>query len=354
MACAALLPAQTSPDAGSSFASEVQVNAPNPLPGLPHPPDRPASLYAPPPPQPYSQQDPMPPHYFEPDPLLDPPWLPPGWFTSVDATIAFAHVKNKLQNQFTVDGRPPDTVLLPMATLDISLMPRFQAGYRLPSGFGELALSYRFLATSGNEPISSRLTGLNSAGNLRSRLDFNVFDFDYASREFSLYPQASMKWRVGARLAYVYWDSEAVQSAALALTDNGILSQHVTNSYVGAGLHTGLELAYAIPCCSLAVVGRSEFSDLLGRIRQGFFEQTFPLGAGGLPASGQLHDSSSQDVPTLASQLGLAWYSRDCCRVRLFGGYEYEYWWSIGRLSKTLSRGEMYNQGVVLQAQIDF
>ena len=36
-----------------------------------------------------------------------------------------------------------------MATLNWTVSPRFEAGYRLPSGFGEIDVSYRFLLTEG-------------------------------------------------------------------------------------------------------------------------------------------------------------------------------------------------------------
>ena len=44
-----------------------------------------------------------------------------------------------------------------MAQLDWTVSPRFELGYRLPSGFGELDVAFRFLMTqgSGSTPAGS-------------------------------------------------------------------------------------------------------------------------------------------------------------------------------------------------------
>ena len=126
---------------------------------------------------------PYPGPYFEDDPRLDPPILPlPGWFADVETEIAVAHVKNKLVNTVSIGGAAPNTVALPSAELDWTVAPRFELGYRLPSGFGAFALAYRFLTTEGTQGT----IGADGPASLHSRLELNEVDFDYVSREFSL------------------------------------------------------------------------------------------------------------------------------------------------------------------------
>src|SRR5262249_9417208 len=99
---------------------------PDPLPGLPHPPDQPRSLLEPAPPlaPPFP---PLPGPYFERDTLLDPsPLPPPGWFVGVEVGVVAAHVKNKLSNPVQLGTMMPDTVQLPSAELDWTVAPRFE------------------------------------------------------------------------------------------------------------------------------------------------------------------------------------------------------------------------------------
>jgi hypothetical protein len=289
--------------------------------------------------------DPFPERYFEFDRLLDSPCLPaPGCFGSLEMEIAAAHVKNRLRNVVSLGGAAPDTVHLPSAELDWTVAPRFDLGYRLPAGFGELVLSYRFLSTDGSEDV----TTADGPANLRSRLDLNMIDFDYASREFSLWPDWNMKWRFGGRLTYLFFDSHETEAFAEALAGSGIFDRGVSNSYVGFGPHSGLELARRLNDWGFLLVGRIDGAILLGRIRQGFFE-TSAVGA-----AGETRISSSQAVPMLNTQAGIGWQAPACPDLQLFLGYEYEYWWNVGRLSISSSRGEMSNQGICLRAEFHF
>lgn len=229
-------------------------------------------------------------------------------------------------------------------------MPELEAGYRLPEGFGELAFNYRCLDSSG----TTLYPGLDNVASLHSRLDVNILGLDYESREFSMIYGWGMKWRVGVQLTYIYFDSLASQSAGAAAAVGGILSEHETNSYVGGGPHAGLELSHGMGWDGLSVLGRMNVYDNIGRIRQGFFADTLALGVVGEPQTGDGSLSSSQAVAEAQGQLGIAWQPPQWENVRLFCGYEIDYWWNVGRFSLTTSRAQMYYQGVMLQTQIDF
>jgi Legionella pneumophila major outer membrane protein precursor len=332
--------------------AQTPKEAPNPLPGLPHPPDQPSTLYAPAPAQPYSHGDAMPGCYFEPeDPRLDPPERAPGWIASVDATIGVPHILNKLTNtvQNPVTGNA-DTVHTGSANFDATVMPRVELGYRLPQAFGEIDLAWRGLGASGNTQIA----GLDGLANLHSRLNIQIADLDYASREFSLGDGWGMKWRIGLRFSWIYFDSLASQSVDAARAGSGILDQHETNSYIGGGPHAGLEISRDIHWSGLSFLGRLDLADNIGRIKQGFFEDVLSPNAGGLPMLANNEVSSSQGVPSIQAQVGLAWEPVEQSNFRLFLGYDLDYWWNVGRESLTTSRGQMYFQGVVLQGQINY
>jgi len=349
---AAPLTAQSTSDSKSALPRTAEEAAPNPLQGLPRPPDQPSTMLAPPPAQPYSGADPMPPCYFEVDPRLDPPWLPPGWLTSVDATIGVPRVLNRLTGtvQNTVTGNT-DVVHTESAAYNATVMPRIEVGYRLPSGYGEIALAYRGLGASG----TSQALLLDGLGDLRSRLDIQSVDFDYASREFSLGDGWGMKWRIGLRFSWVYFDSVATQNLADATAGSGILDQRETNSYIGGGPHAGMEISRDLHWGGLSILGRTDLSEQIGRIKQGYFEDTLPLGVNGPPVLASTAVSSSQSVPTALGQLGIAWQPAEWSHLRVFAGYEIEYWWNIGRLSQNFPGStQMYFQGAVLQAQINY
>jgi hypothetical protein len=306
-----------------------------------------------PPASPLYACDPLPGPYFERDGLLDPPQLPPpGWFAGVEFELVKAHVKNRLMGMVQIGTNAPDTVQLESASLDWTVAPRFEVGYRLPSGFGEFALAYRFFSSQG----TSVFPAVDAPADVQSRLAVSMVDLDYVSREYSLWSRWDMKWRAGLRIVSIYFDSRADEPFDLAAAGSGVFEQRTSNSFVGFGPHVGLELARRFEQSGLALVGRIDGGGQLGRIRHGFFEVSTTAGPDGQLLTGETRLSGSQDVPVLSWQLGLSWQPpgpryQD---VHFFLGYHYEYWWNVGRLSSTTSRGEMSDQGIFMWAEFNF
>jgi len=329
--------------------------ATNPLPGLPQIPDQPRSLYRPAPPTPpFACADPEKP-YFVHDPELDPPGYPqPGWIFDADVAILMPHLKNGLSENVTLPNGTTNPVNLPTAGLDVAVAPRVEIGYRLPSGFGEFAISGRFLASQGN----GNFYGLDGNAALKSRLDLNVIDLDYLSREYSLEyalgPGWGMKWFFGLRAIILYFDTAASEPYDVAAAGGGITDARDTNSYWGLGLHAGVEVERQWQGTGLAFTGRIDIGNNEGRIHQAFFEDTTAFGPDGRPIGGSTRDTGAQSVPEVNAQLGLTWQPPGCSQLSFFGGYEYEYWWNIGRMSTTLSRGCLFDQGIVLRAQFNY
>jgi hypothetical protein len=349
------------PEGGPPATKVPEAIQPDVLPGLPHPPQEPGSLFAPPT-GPACTPVPIPGPCCEHDPRLDPPPLPPpGWFTDLELGIVDPHVKNKLLNTVTIGGNPPDFVHVPSAQLDWTVAPRIDLGYRLPSGFGEFVLGYRFLSSRGNEQV----LGVDGPEALNSRLDVNEWDFDYASREWSLWPHCDMKWRFGIRLESLFFDSHIAEPFGVAAAGSGIFpgqtnvfAAQTSNRFIGAGPHLGLELAQRFDQYGLALYAKADGWLSLGRLRQGFVEQSTILASDGTPLSGTTVTHTSQAVPQLLVEAGLRWQPPRWHHLYFFAGYEYEYWWNAGRNSDTFqpfpSRGELTDQGVVLRAEINF
>jgi hypothetical protein len=343
---------------GTAPQSQPAAWEPAILKSLPQVPDVPGSMFAPAPrpgPQPPDAERP----YFQPDAVIDPPPLPPpGWFFNLEVDPTGAHVKNQISATVTNPATGnADVVNLPSADLNWSISPKFELGYTLPSGFGEFLLAYRFLATDGSEASH----GADGSARLSSLLDINELSLDYASREISLWrlaPDWDMRWWLGLRYAYVYFDSRSEEAFDAAAAGSGVFLSRVTNGFWGIGPHAGVEVAKHCGSTGLAMVAKADYSLLIGRVRQQFFEHTTTLGANGQPLVGTLSASDSQGVPVLEVQAGLSWQPPRCPRTKLFVGYRYEYWWEVGRLD-TISVGngalaDVIDQGVVLRAEFNF
>jgi hypothetical protein len=318
---------------------------------LPRPPGLPASLLQPAPPE-RPLPPPSPGPYFEHDVRLDPPDLsPPGWFGAADLNPMVPHVKNRLENTVTLGTNPPDFVHVASANLGWTVAPRVELGYRLPSGFGEFSLAYRFLASEG----TGSGPGPDTTAALKSRLNLQTMDLDYCSREFSLWPCWDLKWRFGLRLAFLFFEDRTDQTPNAAAAGSGILEQRTSNWYWGVGPHVGVELARLLGDSGLALWGRIDGSVSLGRQRQTFTELSVNPGPAGGPAFGETLERRGQAVPQLLLEAGLRWNPPGWPHSCFFAGYQYEYWWDVGRNSETVaSRGEFWDQGLLLRAEFNF
>ncbi len=347
------------PAPGPAPAASPQVLGaaaePDILRALPRVADTPPSLYAPAPPPGPLPPDPERP-YFQPDPVLDSPRLPPlGWFFDVDLDVTKAHLKNQLTFGLTNPTTgSTDPIGLPAATLNWAINPTFEVGYRLPSGFGEFSLGYRFLATEGSQIVA----GTDGPTRLSSLLDINQVDLDYGSWEFSLWPKWQMHWWAGLRYADVYFDSRSNEAFALAAAGSGVFETRTTNSFVGIGPHAGVELQRCLGPAGLSFFAKADYALLVGRVRQQFFETTTTLGPGGAPLSAAASLSDSQGVDVFNVQAGLCWQPPRWPHATFFLGYQFEYWWYVGKLDTlnggTGDAGDLFDQGFVLRAEFNF
>ncbi len=331
---------------------------PNPLPGLPRPPDQPASLLRPALAQEVYECPDLECPYFARDPLLDPVELPqPGWLFDLEASVVGSHVVDRL-GQFSPLYSPPPplppAVVVPMARLNWTVSPRFELGYRLPSGFGEFDVAYRFLTAegTGSTPAGSPASPDGTAA-LRSRLNLSLLDLDYASHETSLGPNWDMKWRIGLRTADVFFDSRADESQTPA-PPSGIFERSIRDNFWGIGPHAALELKWRRSPCGLGWVGRLDGGLLFGTVDQKFTAVSTTPGPGFVSGISQ-----REQVPVLGGFLGLDWRPPRRRNLDLLLGYSAEYWWNVGRISDPdfyngRSAGEVGLHGLMFRLEYNY
>src|SRR5206468_1398191 len=137
-------------------------------------------------------------------------------------------LKNRLSSDAPLLTGAP--LRVPSADLDWTVSPRFEVGYRLPDSAGYFALGYRFLVSEGNDTRTfDGFPGVPFA--VRTRLDVNEVDFDYGTSPYSPMPRYDLSWRIGVRLADVFFDSRAAAP---------FLTQQASNDFFGGGPHARL------------------------------------------------------------------------------------------------------------------
>jgi hypothetical protein len=283
------------------------------------------------------------------DPLLDRPDAPqPGWYADVQTSILALHLRNQLNNpvQNTLTGNM-DTVAFAGNRLDPTVSPRFEVGYRLPNGWGSLQLGYRFLVSQGGTlHLFNQMPATVQGG-----FDYNMIDLTYVSREFSLGPLWEMRWGVGLRSLFLYFDANlAVLNPA---SDPGtVLGQRETNHDKAIGAWAFLDLSRRVSSIpGLAFFGRMEGTDMLSRIKQTAAE-TVANGAGVEPLVFDTRFDNSVGLNILAGVAGLSYTVPQWNYSRFMAGYQYETYFQIGRIQN--SRAQLDVQGLFLRAEFNF
>jgi hypothetical protein len=318
--------------------------------------------------QPATPAGPPPPNlerYFVHDPLLDPPqWPKTGWFSTFQIDIIHPHVfayelaasnANSTGHGVTTSNGRTVNLITGSARFNWTAAPRLEVGYRLPSGFGEFSVSDRGFYTDGTGPFSG------PAGNFTrtSHLGVNYTDIDYASREYTQWPNWGLKWRAGLRVAFSWFDSTISQPFGVAEAGSGVFAGRTVNYQTGVGPHFGVQLDHNFAQPGLSFLTKLDIADTFSRIRQRFSVATTSLTPAGQPSRGVLLDRFWNEVPILNFQVGLGYQPPQLPNIRFYTGYVYEVWWQVGtnsNLEGTPSSKFAFfdNQGLVLQAMVDF
>jgi hypothetical protein len=272
--------------------------------------------------------------------IFAPPSAGLCFFFGTEVEILKAQVTNHVIGTATFPDGTTTTVTVPEASLPWTAATRFEAGSFLPNNLGFFALSYRFLVTSGtgtaNDPDGR-------PGDLRSTLDFNVIDLDWGLCGQAIAPQWDGLPRVGIRLGQAYFDTQLTNAA---------LSERTSDWFLGAGPHARYDLQRrfrSLP--GLALFGAGDFAVLVGQVRQHYYETLFtPLGAN--MANGSMR--GTQTVPLLELQAGLRYTPPAVPTLHFAAGYQYEEWFSLGKLPGTDSSGRLALNGAFVNVRFDF
>jgi hypothetical protein len=271
-----------------------------------------------------------------------------GWYVGTELDFLFPHVKNKLSATVAFPSGATDTLNVPQTSLDFTVAPTFEVGYHLADSLGDFIFDYRFLTTEG------RGTGVTSFGgvNVKSRLDINEFGLDYATAVYSPLPRYDLRFRIGARAAAVFLDSQAA---------NGFDFQQASNYFVGAGPNATIDFErhfQELP--DLSLFTRLDGAVLIGQVRQKFRETL----NGGTPfeESAFFDPQKTQTSEVLTLQVGFLYHPFGVVndRLRITGGYQFEYWWGVGKINGSVaplnvsSDAEIQAQGLFLRAEYDF
>ncbi len=204
----------------------------------------------------------------------------------------------------TSNGRTVNTIL-GSARLNWTVAPRLELGYRLPSGFGEFSVSDRGFYTDGTGPFNG------PAGNFTrtSHLGVNYTDADYASREYTQWPNWTLKWRAGVRTAFTWFDTTVSQPFNVAAAGNGVFAARTVNYTTGAGPHFGVALDHNFAQPGLSFLTNLDIADTFTCIRHRFSTATTTLTPAGRPAKGEFQESFFwNEVPILNFKAGLGYY----------------------------------------------
>jgi hypothetical protein len=271
--------------------------------------------------------------------IFAPPSPSLAFFFGTEVQILKPNIVNHVQGPATFPGGPTVNVAVPEASLPWAVSPRFEIGKFLPDNLGFLALSYRFLATSGTAMATAPNGKL---GELGSQLDFNVVDFDYGLPGHPIAPHWDGLARFGIRLGQAYFDSQLTDAA---------LSTRTTDWFLGAGPHARYDLQRRFDFLpGLAVFGAADGAVLVGQVRQHYYETLFT------PVSAQANGTKrgTQTVPMLDAQTGLRYTPPSLPTLHFAAGYQYEEWFYLGKAQGTDSSGRLTLNGAFVNVRFDF
>jgi hypothetical protein len=306
-------------------------------------------------------QEPLPPPFIPaPDVPLGPPTAidvftrPERKFAfTMETQLLFPAIHQHLSAPITVPGFYNDIAHLPSADQDLA--GAFLFNLRTKAFGGEIGVTYRLLASEGR----GFLDGFdpNGPADFRSRLDMHQIDLDYSTRSWVFGPSSiagrtansatdflcwlngtsaplwTVQFDLGARLASIYFDSQA---------SGDMFDRHITNYFFGAGPHVGLHLARNLGTSRFAIIGRLDAGAVFGGVHQQFRDMVFD-NTSTLIGFGYTDRHQAQAIPVLIAEIGLGARPGPSAWGQWQIGYQFEQWWALGGGSG--SNSDIINQG---------
>src|SRR5207247_6492711 len=123
-------------------------------------------------------------------------------FFNWELQLLFPAMANHLNNTVILPDGSAKSIAIPGSKLDFTVAPLVEVGFRLPDHLGQFSFSYRFIVTEGTE--TQNINGMDAT--VRSRLDLNDFNFDYATAPFEFEPHWFIQGRIGARMNSIFYE----------------------------------------------------------------------------------------------------------------------------------------------------
>ncbi len=263
----------------------------------------------------------------------------PGCTVDADVALVFPHLSSLLTTTVPLGtGGPGALVSLPNARLDPTVSPLLRlSAFHFGPGYGELAASYRLLASDGRDVIA----GFDGPAARRSRLNLQTFSLDYARRDCPLSPTTTLSWEAGVRLQIVFFDTQAQSLATF---------EQARNYFFGGGPHAGVGVNRVLGN-GVQLFGRCDAALLVGYNTV----QDFVFGSQA-PVLGLRTGATSQEQidasPTFLVRTGLSWTPARVPALQMRGGYQFEQWYDLGQVGS--SRGNLNAHGVFVSCEWGF
>jgi hypothetical protein len=276
------------------------------------------------------------------------PSKPEGLFLDTELAILFPVVDNKLSAIVTFPNGASEALHVPRSDLSVTVSPDLEVGYHLPDSLGDLLLGYRFLVTDGH---SDEIASFGAAS-VKSRLDINQIDLDYATATYSPLPRYDLKFRLGARIGIVYLDTSA---------SDALNFQEASSYFVGAGPSASIDFErHFKELPELGLFFRLDGAVLAGQVRQRYRDNILV----GTPdeEDAYLTDQKTQESEVLTLQAGFIYhpFGLGNDRLRIVGGYQFENWWGVGKINGSVAPSSISAdasvtaQGIFLRGEYDF
>lgn len=290
---------------------------------------------------------------FDPEPIAALPAVPelvaePDCFFRSEVALVFPHVNSLLRAPVILGNGTLVPVSLQSGKLNPTVSPLFQVGaFRFGPGYGELALTYRFLVSDGSQDLSEESLGF---ARVRSRLAMNTFDLDYIKTDCPLIGNVRLDWYMGFRLQVVFFDTQA---------ERGFVRQTANNDFFGVGPRVGFKLARPLLLFgdnagrepALSLFSRFESAAVVGYDTSQAFSAIFAAGSPqpGSPVMGINSQQATNGSPSIAVQAGMTVVLPVLPALRWQAGYQFEQWYQLGVIGS--SRGDVYSHGVFFGGQ---
>ncbi|MBM4071804.1 MAG: hypothetical protein FJ271_23195 [Planctomycetes bacterium] len=270
---------------------------------------------------------------------------PSGWYVALGVGLVKPHINSGITSGAPVSAALPTAMHLPIAPLDWTALPDVKIGYRFAGGQDELRVRYQGLFSQGRQFFAD--FDAWGSGVVHSRLDFNMIDVDYVSREFINWamgpaPARFLDILFGLRTGNIFFDSNGF--------GNQVIWQGMRNNFVGIGPHVGVDYSRSLfgPRCGVYLL--VDAAGLIGSLRQDFVDVRF-LDNGSI-AGGRLRRSDCIGVGNLQLEPGIRVLPLADPRFRVSIGYTWQRWWYVGDTFD--SNADVTIQGIMFRGEFTF